>query len=574
MKFLDVNGDAAKVGDPGLAGWKIIISGTGPDGLPIYVEKFTDATGYWNYQSPEYKFSGSQKPVDVNLKVCEEPKTGWTQTYPGGDGCHHISFTPTGFDSFFEIDFGNGAPAIDVTKDCQAVVQLGNAVNFKFDVFNTGNVILTNVDVADPTIGFNNDPNIVLLPGGSQNYSAQLTPKEPIIISNTVYVTGDYGLSTVFASVSDSASCVTKVVDARISIKESDKNGITEPHTFTVKVEKNDGSGWVAASGVKVAVTETGVGDITGETCSAGTDLNGQCTVTVNSNVAGSSTVNASATVNVAGLNINVATNGYGAFYVSNVKTWVAGSLTWFKYDNTNQLLGGATFQVCRTFDRFGNDIPDECATVKDNNSPDADPANGKFLLSGLVLGRYTITETVPPQGYKGDDFVETLELTVNNPDRTATHTWVNAPFEGCTPGFWQGGNDFGTAGGKWLWNEVNDPQWPASGGAGFNPYIWGTSFNGFFTLYPGLNGFDMITLVGNGGGPDDFQKAARDLVAAYLNTSWGMNYPYSQNQLKAMWASAVASGDFMSLHSTLDAANNSLTEDGVHHCPISASGY
>jgi hypothetical protein len=57
------------------------------------------------------------------------------------------------------------------------------------------------------------------------------------------------------------------------------------------------------------------------------------------------------------------------------------------------------------------------------------------------------------------------------------------------------------------------------------------------------------------------------------------MNYPYTTAQLSQMWMDAVASGDFMSLHLTLDAANNSGADtngDGIleHQCPISASGY
>jgi hypothetical protein len=155
------------------------------------------------------------------------------------------------------------------------------------------------------------------------------------------------------------------------------------------------------------------------------------------------------------------------------------------------------------------------------------------------------------------------------------SHTFVNAVLEGCTPGFWQGGSDGGQAGGQWLWNEVQDPDWVLSGGEGFNPYIWTTLFNSKFTPYAGLDGFDMMSLVGTGGGPDDFQKAARSLVAAYLNASWGMNYAYDTLQLEQMWADAVASGDFLALHLELDAANNAYYRtDGGSHCPISASGW
>lgn len=581
MKFLDVNGDGLKDGDPGLAGWTINITGTAPNGTAINTTVTTGPGGYWEWFSPVYTFIGNAKPQNVSLKVCEVLQPGWTQTYPNdSDDCHDIAFTPTGFESFFDIDFGNGAPNINVTKSCPAVVLVGQPIGYTFGVANTGNVNLVNVNVSDPTIGFNNDPNISLVPGGTHNYGASITPNSPQIINNTVSASGDYGLTTVFATVNDSDNCTTRVVDARISIATSGTNGITEAHTFTVTVEKNDGTGWTPASGVVVTPSESGAGDITGETCSAGTDGNGQCTVTVNSNTAGQSTVNASATVNVGGLNVNVATNGYGAHNVSNVKTWVAGSLTWFKYDNASHLLGGATFEVCRTHDRFDIDIADVCVTVKDNNAPDTDPTNGEFLLTGLVLGRYTIEETVPPVGFEGDAFIDTVELTLVNPNGTAAHHWVNVPFEGCTPGFWQGGNDFGTAGGKWLWDENNDQDWPASGGAGFNPYIWTTSFNGFFTSYDGLNGFDMMSLVGTGGGSDDFQKAARALVAAYLNSSWGMNYPYTTGELAGMWADAVASGDFASLHTALGTANESSADtdgDGIgdtHMCPISASGY
>ena len=56
------------------------------------------------------------------------------------------------------------------------------------------------------------------------------------------------------------------------------------------------------------------------------------------------------------------------------------------------------------------------------------------------------------------------------------------------------------------------------------------------------------------------------------------MNYPYTTAELEAMWNAAVASGDFLSLHTLLDAANNSAVDidgDGLteHLCPISAGG-
>jgi hypothetical protein len=163
--------------------------------------------------------------------------------------------------------------------------------------------------------------------------------------------------------------------------------------------------------------------------------------------------------------------------------------------------------------------------------------------------------------------------------DERFSHTFVNAVLQGCTPGFWQGGSEGGQAGGQWLWNETQDPQWVASGGAGWNPYLWTTLFNSDFAPYAGLDSVDMMSVIGTGGGSDDFQKAARSLTAAYLNASWGMNFPYTPAELVAMWSDAVASGDFLALHVLLDAANSSGADtdgDGSleHQCPISASGF
>ncbi len=198
--------------------------------------------------------------------------------------------------------------------------------------------------------------------------------------------------------------------------------------------------------------------------------------------------------------------------------------------------------------------------------------------------GCYTWTELTPGFSYDVHEADKAGWMHLGDTDyvfdkaksgESFSHTFVNAVIEGCTPGFWQGGSDGGQAGGQWLWNEVNDPQWVASGGQGTNPYIWTTKFSPFFTLYDSLDTIDMMTLVGNGAGPLDYIKAARDLVAAYLNASWGMNYAYTTTQLKTMWTNAVGSGDFMSLHLKLDAANNAYGRtDGGPACPISASGY
>jgi hypothetical protein len=137
---------------------------------------------------------------------------------------------------------------------------------------------------------------------------------------------------------------------------------------------------------------------------------------------------------------------------------------------------------------------------------------------------------------------------------------------QGCTPGFWQGGV------GSRLWDQVNDPQWTASGGQGTNPFVHTTLFNSYFESWSSLAGLTMMDIVGTGGGPDPARKAARMLVAAYLNVSWGLNLDgLTPEDLEEMWADAVEAaqnGDlegFKDLHEYL----GSLNERG---CPIGNS--
>ena len=132
---------------------------------------------------------------------------------------------------------------------------------------------------------------------------------------------------------------------------------------------------------------------------------------------------------------------------------------------------------------------------------------------------------------------------------------------EGCTPGFWQGGN------GSHLWNTVNDPQWTAAGGDGTNPFIHTTLFNSFFAPHPFLNGTtvdEMLELVGTGGGDVWAQKTARDVVAAYLNASFGLDYGLTPQQIKDKWAAAVAGGD-----TALEALHNELGPLNEQGCSL-----
>ena len=231
--------------------------------------------------------------------------------------------------------------------------------------------------------------------------------------------------------------------------------------------------------------------------------------------------------------------------------------------------------------------------------------ANGCYTWSGLTphSGVYYDVHEGSWQGWAalGDTDYDFPADSASSGSSLGPHTFYNTYFEGCTPGFWQGGPDKpdAKAGGALLWDGDDtspwegpflppphvDAQWLASGGADSgNPYIHSTSFSPFFEEYTiptdGTTAdYNMCELVDTGGGSENWRKAARDLVAAYLNSSWGMNFPYTTAQLLQMWADAAESGDFSSLHTQLDAANNSQVDtdgDGVteHLCPISAGGW
>ncbi|MCL7452912.1 MAG: SpaA isopeptide-forming pilin-related protein [Anaerolineae bacterium] len=380
--------------------------------------------------------------------------------------------------------------------------------------------------------------------------------------SATVTIFGDEFPVETDGTGDNSDDAVKTYVDAYITIAADDTNEVGDPHTFTVTVYEDDGSGagFLPAAGEDVDFTLTdsngaaSVLDAASSSCDdagANTDASGQCTIVFSSNSAGQVTAHASSDVQVGGLSLSRQTDGIAPNSDDAVKTYVDGSLSWLKHDSNGNLLGGATFEVCRTHDRFGTDIADECVSVLDNNPPDLDPDDGEFLLDGLFLGRYTIAETVPPAGYVGDPFVETVELTLAAPDQSASYIWVNTlPLQGCTPGFWQGGA------GSVLWDEVDDPQWTYSGS---NPFVHTTLFNDYFNggaIDPRLAGLTMYDLVSSGGTSDSARRAARDMVAAYLNESAFPNdFPaISLAQLEADWYAAVAGGD-----AALDAFHNEV---------------
>jgi len=264
----------------------------------------------------------------------------------------------------------------------------------------------------------------------------------------SVPVEGQTFVVTTNGQAGNSGTVVKRFVDAKITLSPlTDTNGITENHVVTADVEVNlgDGAGFVPAAVGHVDVTTVGTGGAvvtpnnSGTTChvasppdpagSDNLDNDGRCTVAFTSNSAGTVTVNATVnlSVTVGGFTeaITRTTNGSGGNSVGATKEFKAGTITWVKHDDLGALLGGATFEVCRTHVWDSNaaaqvDIsPDVCFTVADDvltdtpdvTTPDADNDFGEFRLENLILGTYTIRETVAPAGYALDPDTETVVL-------------------------------------------------------------------------------------------------------------------------------------------------------------------
>jgi hypothetical protein len=213
----------------------------------------------------------------------------------------------------------------------------------------------------------------------------------------------------------------------------ADTNGIDEKHEITATVEySNDGTTWTSVPDgtlVTFSLSNNAPNAYFVDGDNDDTTVDGSASVFINAEDTGTVNIGASSSFTVDGIGgtFSVSTGtGYSGSDVA--KTYVSASLYWLKHDHLDNPLGGATFEVTRTHDRFGNDITDETITVLDNSAPDADTDSGEFLLEDLKFGTYTIKETKAPTDYFLDKHVETVYVTdLSNPNVKVTYIWINA---------------------------------------------------------------------------------------------------------------------------------------------------
>jgi hypothetical protein len=301
--------------------------------------------------------------------------------------------------------------------------------------------------LANNTAGatFKNDVNTCTTTSGSctVTITTSATGKVDIHATTTYAISGLNVTRSTDGLGNNSVDANKRYVDAQIDLSPlTDTNGISENHTITATVQQDDGlaantGGGDAVTGFGPAPTGTTVtfsfvgtaATFVGGVSTCTTAADGTCSIQIVSASAGTFVVHATTTFNIGPAPIEPVTRATGTGGLNSAdaqKEFVAGSLAWVKNGLGNARLAGATFSVCRTLDRFGSAVSDPCVTVVDGSAPDTDTDGGEFLLVGLKLGRYTVTETVAPAGWVADSSTKSADLTLTVPNATISVAFVN----------------------------------------------------------------------------------------------------------------------------------------------------
>jgi hypothetical protein len=232
----------------------------------------------------------------------------------------------------------------------------------------------------------------------------------------------------------NSKDAVKTYVDARISIVDSAVNEVGDSHTFTVTIGMDDGTGWSPAQGVTVTITFPGgaPGTVDASDCEVnGTDADGVCLVTINSDVAGIFTVHAKADILVGGLTLVRETDGQGDNSEDAVKTYVDARIS-IEGDGTNEVGDEHTFTVTVEEKTNGVWVPVAGAKVVASATgvgsitggtceTGVTDANGQctVLVNSTVPGQTTVSAT-------SDLIVDGVDISVSTPE-PGVKTWVDA---------------------------------------------------------------------------------------------------------------------------------------------------
>jgi len=318
--FVTVNGDANKPFPSGNVNIDWFLNGTctgtpvtNSGAIPLTANGTVDATGF--------AFT-----VTTGMRAFQAHYEGDATYLPSNGACEplrvvdaNIQITPTAtnrvgathtFTAHVNVNDGTGSvPAPDGT-------QITFAIDSGPGTFSGANPCTTSGGTGSCTI------NLTSLVTGVTTVSAQTTVSVGGV-SLTRATNGNGG---------NSGPAVKTWVNARISIAPNATNAVGEPHTFTVTLEVDPGTGTFGpAAGQHVDVTLTDSNGAahtapTGTCTNAGANTNaaGQCTITFSSPSAGQVTGHATSTLSVNGsAPITVSTDGIAGNSGDAVKTFV-----------------------------------------------------------------------------------------------------------------------------------------------------------------------------------------------------------------------------------------------------------
>jgi uncharacterized repeat protein (TIGR01451 family) len=193
-------------------------------------------------------------------------------------------------------------------------------------------------------------------------------------------------------------------IDYRVTVNPPEAENLTGTnHTFTVLVEKDsgDGEGFVPLTDAMPEITLTGVGSQVSETCSTGTDGDGECTVVITSAVTGTTTVTAD-------FEGTAADSESATFSDSGVKTWLTYRVT-MPPDATNEIGDPHTFTALLEVDDGTGFVPVPGATL-------AISATGTGSITSISTG----VVSTPQSGTCTTSAAGTCDITVNSPEPSA----------------------------------------------------------------------------------------------------------------------------------------------------------
>ena len=301
------------------------------------------------------------------VKVEQNTGSGWTAV-AGVSPAVTVSPAPSSITNSCD-----GSPAADVTNasgDCTVVINSTTAAVY------TANASIT-VTVSGQSITRNTDS----------------TAGSAFTENNTALA----------QSPARTGTATKTYVNLRISLSPlTDTNAVNDPHTFTVKVEQQIGTGaWTVVVGVfpVVSVTPT-PSSITNNCAASPTNASGECTVVINSTTATTYTANASLTTTVSGQSITRNTTGDAANLAASgsgpaTKIYKAGSIgdfLWWDIDKDGRQdagepgINGVTVNIFPNANCTG--APSQTTTTANGGSPATD---GFYQFGGLGAGTFCL---------------------------------------------------------------------------------------------------------------------------------------------------------------------------------------